>query len=61
MGCGEESVALLPSGEAFRHVAVELEGGLVEGGVERVLTAGIAAVQRVAHEAADPVGDCNAQ
>ena len=58
MGRGEESAALLLSGEAVWHVAVESEGGRVEGGVEGVLAAGVAAVQGVAHEAADAVGHC---
>ena len=60
VGRGEESAALLLSGEAVWHVAVESEGGRVEGGVEGVLAAGVAAVQGVAHEAADAVGHCYA-
>ena len=59
VGCWEEPSSLLLAGEAVWDVAVELEGGRVEGGVEGVLAAGVAPVQRVAHEAADPVGHCN--
>ena len=57
--CGEEPAALLLSGEAVWHVAVELEGGGVEGRVEGVLAPGVAPVQRVAHEATDAVRHCN--
>ena len=57
--CGEEPGALLLSGEAVWHVAVELEGGGVEGRVEGVLAPGVAPVQRVAHEAPDALGHCN--
>ena len=53
MGGGEEAAAFLLAGEAVWHVAVELEGGGVEGRVEGVLAPGVAPVQRVAHEAPD--------
>ena len=59
MGRWEESLALLLAGEAVGHVAVEPEGGRVEGGVEGVLAPGVRTVQRVAHEAPDSVGHCN--
>ena len=57
VGGGEQSAAFLLAGEAVRHVPVEPESRVLEGGVVGVLAAGVAAVQGVADEAPDPLGD----
>ena len=58
VGGGDELGAALHVGEAVAPVALQVEAG---ARVEGVLAAGVAAVERVADEAADSLGDCKKQ